>query len=78
MMKDGRDDLDIQTELSADSSKFELHEVSDDQSKDDHVWSGYERALGNLVQDVAYLWRDLPFPVVAALHGVCFGGGKTS
>jgi len=31
--------------------------------------------IGNLAQDVAYLWRDLPVPVICALHGVCFGGG---
>lgn len=30
--------------------------------------------VGNLVQDVAYLWRDLPVPVIASLHGMCFGG----
>jgi hypothetical protein len=40
------------------------------------VWDDYKVAVGNLVQDVGYLWRDLPFPVIAALHGVCFGGGK--
>jgi len=49
--------------------------------------SGYERegkdskkrgkkALGNLAQDVAYLWRDLDVPVISVLHGMCFGGGK--
>lgn len=30
---------------------------------------------GNLAQNVGYLWRDLPIPVIAALHGMCFGGG---
>jgi enoyl-CoA hydratase/carnithine racemase len=29
----------------------------------------------NLAQAVGYAWRQCPFPVVAALHGVCFGGG---
>ncbi len=49
--------------------------------------SGYERegsissdendiqALGNLGQDIAYLWRDIPVPVIAVLNGMCFGGG---
>ena len=42
--------------------------------------SGYGRdggatSLGNLAQDVGYLWRDLPVPVIASLHGMCFGGG---
>lgn len=29
----------------------------------------------NLFQQVAWLWRQLPVPVVAAVHGVAFGGG---
>jgi enoyl-CoA hydratase/carnithine racemase len=40
--------------------------------------SGYGAAgneIGNLAQDVSYLWRELPVPVIAALHGMCFGGG---
>jgi enoyl-CoA hydratase/carnithine racemase len=31
--------------------------------------------ISNLAQDVGYLWRQLPVPVIASLHGVCFGGG---
>lgn len=31
--------------------------------------------IGNLAQNVGYLWRDLPVPVIASLHGMCFGGG---
>ncbi len=29
----------------------------------------------NLFQQVAWLWRELPVPVIAAVHGVAFGGG---
>lgn len=29
----------------------------------------------NLAQRVATDWLDLPFPVIAAIHGNCFGGG---
>jgi len=29
----------------------------------------------NIVQQVAYGWRALPMPVIAAVHGVAFGGG---
>jgi len=29
----------------------------------------------NRFQKVAQCWRDLPVPVIAALHGNCFGGG---
>jgi hypothetical protein len=31
--------------------------------------------VANLFQHVAWGWRELPVPVVAALHGVAFGGG---
>ncbi len=36
-----------------------------------------ERTYGNanIFQQVAMLWRKLPVPVIAAIHGVCFGGG---
>ena len=29
----------------------------------------------NIFQEVAMGWRKLPVPVIAAVHGVCFGGG---
>lgn len=31
--------------------------------------------LSNYAQHICMLWRDLPVPVIAALHGVAFGGG---
>ena len=36
-----------------------------------------ERTYGNSnkFQQVAMQWRKLPVPVIAAIHGVCFGGG---
>ncbi len=36
-----------------------------------------ERTHGNsnTFQQVAMTWRKLPVPVIAAVHGVCFGGG---
>jgi len=36
-----------------------------------------ERTHGNanLFQQAAMAWRKLPVPVIAAVHGVCFGGG---
>lgn len=33
------------------------------------------RKIANLAQDVGYIWRDLPVPVIAVCHGYCFGGG---
>ena len=37
----------------------------------------HDRPFGdaNLVQQVAWGWRTLPMPVIAAVHGVAFGGG---
>ncbi|WP_336987254.1 crotonase/enoyl-CoA hydratase family protein [Altererythrobacter aquiaggeris] len=32
-------------------------------------------ANANVFQQVSMAWRKLPMPVIAALHGVCFGGG---
>jgi len=36
-----------------------------------------DRPYGNAnkFQQVAFGWRKLPMPVIAAVHGVCFGGG---
>lgn len=31
--------------------------------------------LGNLFQHAGMMWRDLPVPVIAAVHGACLGGG---
>lgn len=34
-----------------------------------------EGAAANLAQEVGYLWRKVPVPVVAVTQGYCFGGG---
>ena len=36
-----------------------------------------ERTYGdsNMYQQLCMMWRKLPMPVIAAVHGVCFGGG---
>lgn len=34
-----------------------------------------EGGVSNLAQDVGYLWRRIPAPVIAVTHGVCLGGG---
>jgi enoyl-CoA hydratase/carnithine racemase len=52
--------------------KEQMSVGSNDESHDFH-----ERiiAMGNLAQDIAYLWRDIPVPVIAVLTGMCYGGG---
>jgi enoyl-CoA hydratase/carnithine racemase len=37
--------------------------------------TGRTHGNANDFQQVAMLWRKLPVPVIAAVHGVCFGGG---
>lgn len=34
-----------------------------------------EGSAANIAQRVAYVWREVEVPVVAAIHGPCFGGG---
>ena len=31
--------------------------------------------ISNLAQDLGFLWRTVPVPVISVLHGMCFGGG---
>ena len=31
--------------------------------------------IANLAQAAAFVWREVPVPVIAAVHGVAFGGG---
>jgi enoyl-CoA hydratase/carnithine racemase len=36
---------------------------------------GYQGPARALAQRAAYVWAELPVPVIAAVHGVAFGGG---
>ena len=36
---------------------------------------GRTHGIANSAQQVAWGWRELPVPVIAAVHGVAFGGG---
>lgn len=40
-----------------------------------HKLAERTHGLANLAQHVAWGWRDVPVPVIAAAHGVAFGGG---
>ncbi|MBT4519188.1 MAG: crotonase/enoyl-CoA hydratase family protein [Halieaceae bacterium] len=31
--------------------------------------------VSNIFQQVAWIWHEMPVPVIAAVHGTCFGGG---
>ena len=34
-----------------------------------------DHSLANYYQSAAYVWREIPVPVIAALHGAVYGGG---
>ncbi|MCK5797626.1 MAG: crotonase/enoyl-CoA hydratase family protein, partial [Deltaproteobacteria bacterium] len=34
-----------------------------------------EGKVANIAQQMCWTWRELPVPVIAAIHGPCFGGG---
>jgi enoyl-CoA hydratase/carnithine racemase len=42
---------------------------------DDPPLSERTHGIANRPQQVALQWRTMPVPVIAAIHGVCFGGG---
>ena len=45
------------------------------QSADEGGLSKRTRGIANDPQHAAWLWRELPMPVIAAVHGLAFGGG---
>jgi len=44
-------------------------------SRDEPALTERTHGNANTFQQVAMIWRKLPVPVIAAVHGVCFGGG---
>ena len=41
----------------------------------DDIFHVRESEVANSAQRLSYAWQMLPMPVIAALHGVCYGGG---
>ncbi|WP_249165147.1 hypothetical protein [Bradyrhizobium sp. AUGA SZCCT0431] len=37
-----------------------------------------ERTVANFVQHIVWLWRELPVPVIAAVHCIALGGASNS
>ena len=56
---------------------LDMQSMANTQQSGGGVGSLTDRTHGNAntFQQVAMLWRKLPMPVIAAVHGVCFGGG---
>ena len=65
----------IQGEGAAFSAGLDLGAFMNDPSAIEELLVRKEGDLVNLAQRVAWAWRQLPVPVVAALHGEVFGGG---
>lgn len=41
----------------------------------DRLTDRYDNGISNIFQHIAYGWKQLPMPVIAAIHGVALGGG---
>lgn len=41
----------------------------------DKLLSWRDDRVGNLAQRLAWVWTEVPAPVIAAVHGACIGGG---
>ncbi len=54
---------------------LDLSSMSDPGRRRDRPLTERTHGNANDPQQVAMQWRKLPVPVIAAVHGVCFGGG---
>jgi len=48
---------------------------SSDNSSKKQTLAARTHGMANLPQHAAWMWRELPMPVIAAVHGVALGGG---
>jgi enoyl-CoA hydratase/carnithine racemase len=62
-----------------DMASFARMAASGGESREDRLGlrtlAARTHGLANSVQQVAWQWRELPVPVIAAVHGVAFGAG---
>ena len=54
---------------------LDMASMADSNRRREHPLTTRTHGNSNLPQQVAMQWRKLPVPVIAAVHGVCFGGG---
>ena len=65
----------LQGRGSAFSSGLDVKSVSSNPLNMARLLARPDDKLTNLAQDVAWLWRTIPCPVIAVTHRICFGGG---
>jgi enoyl-CoA hydratase/carnithine racemase len=58
-----------------DTEMFASPELTDTSTEDRSLLIRYRNGITNQAQRVAYGWKELPMPVIAAIHGACLGGG---
>jgi len=56
-------------------SGLDLETFKDIESKGIDLFGSTEKKNPNFAQSAAYVWKKLSVPVIAAMHGVAFGGG---
>jgi len=54
---------------------FAIFQLIADKKTSVNLLERTENTPANMVQQVAYIWKQVPVPVIAALHGVAYGGG---
>jgi enoyl-CoA hydratase/carnithine racemase len=58
-----------------DFGRFQAMSESDEERPTSSLFEKDESSPANFAQRPAYIWTELPVPVIAAVHGVAFGGG---
>ncbi|MBW1642914.1 MAG: crotonase/enoyl-CoA hydratase family protein [Deltaproteobacteria bacterium] len=56
-------------------AEMQAKEKSEDKNVKADLFGGVSETIANRAQLVAYIWKQVPVPVIAALHGVSYGGG---
>lgn len=55
--------------------EMQSQENSEGKEVGTNLFGGDSETIANRAQLVAYIWKQMPVPVIAALHGVSYGGG---
>lgn len=56
-------------------AEMQSQEKAEEKDMKADLFGGESETIANRAQWVAYIWKQVPVPVIAALHGVSYGGG---